>query len=335
MPEVSRKSRSLGCLLGGAIGDALGASIEFETLAEIRARFGPRGLLDFPESTGSITDDTQMTLFTGEGILRAIASGSDLVPSVHRSYLRWLATQGIQHPLVGELDGSLVGERELWRRRAPGNTCLTALANAQVLGEAADNDSKGCGTIMRIAPVGLVFDLPQAFELGARLSALTHGHATGILSGAFFAAVVSGLLAGQSLRTSIDQARAELCSRPDAGETLDAIDRALGLAAFEGEPSAERLETLGGGWVAEEALAIALYAALTARDFTHAVLLAVNHSGDSDSTGSLAGNLMGALQGSESLPRTWVDRIELRATIEEIARALGNLKAGRSRSPGS
>jgi len=71
--------------------------------------------------------------------------------------------------------------------------------------------------------------------------------------------------------------------------------------------------------VAEETVAIGLYAALVAENFEHGVLLAVNHSGDSDSTGSVAGSLLGLVLGEQAIPRRWVDRLELRDVIEQVA----------------
>jgi ADP-ribosylglycohydrolase len=77
---------------------------------------------------------------------------------------------------------------------------------------------------------------------------------------------------------------------------------------------------LGGGWVGEEALAIALYSALVAEDdFARAVRLAVNHSGDSDSTAAIAGNLVGLMVGVEGIPSAWLDGLELREEIEAVA----------------
>jgi len=97
-----------GCLLGGAVGDALGAPVEHLSLYKIRAVFGPEGIADFTEAhgrpLGAITDDTQMTLFTAEGLLRAhhrqrIRGSGDLANVVHRAYLRWLHTQGVELPV--------------------------------------------------------------------------------------------------------------------------------------------------------------------------------------------------------------------------------------------
>ncbi len=157
------RSRFKGCLLGGAVGDALGAPVEFMTRSEILRRFGPNGITDYAPAyggIGTITDDTQMTLFTAEGLIRAyvrwcdrgISSTSGVVAS---AYQRWLLTQSEPPMHDIQSDGWLFGQRELHHRRAPGITCLAALRSMKSLGEAARNDSKGCGGVMRVAPVGL------------------------------------------------------------------------------------------------------------------------------------------------------------------------------------
>jgi ADP-ribosylglycohydrolase len=76
---------------------------------------------------------------------------------------------------------------------------------------------------------------------------------------------------------------------------------------------------MGKGFVAEEALAMGLYCALSARDFEDGLILAVNHSGDSDSTGSITGNLLGAAAGVEAIPDRWLRNLELRTTMEALA----------------
>jgi ADP-ribosylglycohydrolase len=341
-PSVT--SRILGCLLGGAVGDALGAPVEFMSLAEIRERFGPDGIKDLAPAyglRGAITDDTQMTMFTAEGLLRAYVRGAlrgiCSVPSVVlHAYLRWLRTQGetSSHSLFDEQpDGWLIGQRALWSRRAPGNTCLAALRAAERDRLEAANDSKGCGAIMRVAPVGLVWPATddaesEPFAHGLAVSRLTHGHPTGYLSGAYFAQLVALLAEGAPLRTAVEQARRPLESHDRAREVLGAIDSALRLVDDGHEPTAERVETLGAGWTGEEALAIALYCALVARDFEHGVRLAVSHSGDSDSTGSLVGNLLGVTWGVEAVPARWLEQLELREVIAELGRDLASIRAG-------
>ncbi|WP_169790907.1 ADP-ribosylglycohydrolase family protein, partial [Streptomyces pathocidini] len=117
---------------------------------------------------------------------------------------------------------------------------------------------------------------------------------------------------------AVQGALRQLATCPGHEEASDALRRALG-AVRQGLPTAARVESLGAGWTAEEALAIAVYCALVADDMRHGLLLAVNHSGDSDSTGSICGSLLGTLHGETALPPTWLAELEGRATILELA----------------
>ena len=87
-------------------------------------------------------------------------------------------------------------------------------------------------------------------------------------------------------------------------------------------PPEEAIARLGQGWVAEQALAISIYCALVARNFRHGIILAVNHDGDSDSTGSIVGNILGAMQGVKAIPAKWLEPLELRDVITELAEDL-------------
>jgi ADP-ribosylglycohydrolase len=322
-----RRSRAAyrGCLLGGAIGDALGAPVEFMKLAEIHQRFGPAGVTDLVAgdwAAGSITDDTQMTLFTAEAMIRGlhrfnergIASAAGVA---RRAYLRWLHTQG-ESVTEDVLDGWLVKKSALHARRAPGTTCLAALrAGGHGTRELPANDSKGCGGVMRIAPVGLALR-DSSFSAGCEVAAITHGHRTGYLAAGYLAEVVAAVVDGADLRDAAYTVLGRLGKERGHEETTAAVETALGLAA-EGKPSPSVVESLGGGWVAEEALAIGLYCALVARDFADGVQLAVNHGGDSDSTGAIAGNLLGLVHGEAGIPERWIERLELRNVITRIA----------------
>jgi len=334
--DMMRK-RFHGCLLSGAVGDALGAPIEFMTREAILRRFGPAGLTDYAPAYGGlgrITDDTQMTLFTAEGLLRGWVRGCQkgitTYPSVTaHAYLRWLRTQGMapRHELEfgGEQPGWLFGQEALLSRRAPGNTCLSALQAMTTLGAPARNDSKGCGGVMRVAPAGLFGSRlgqrtapMQVFRLGTDLSSLTHGHPTGILPGGVLAVLILMLVEGANLPDALASAKACLQTCAHHEETLAAIELAESLAA-NATDQADVIGQLGEGWIAEEALAISIYCALVAKDFREGVIHAVNHDGDSDSTGSIAGNLLGAMHGVDAIPSSWMTPLELRAIIEEIA----------------
>lgn len=175
---------------------------------------------------------------------------------------------------------------------------------------------------MRAAPVGLIADdYRQAFRLGCEVGALSHGHPSGWLPAGVLAAVVSLLVAGRDLLDSAVQARALALDCDDHAETVRALDSAIDLG-LQGLPSAEMIERLGGGWVGEEALAIAVCCALAASDFSTGVLTAVNHSGDSDSTGSICGNLLGAAHGTGAIPADWIENLEACAIVTQIAEDL-------------
>ncbi|MCL7744280.1 ADP-ribosylglycohydrolase family protein [Guyparkeria hydrothermalis] len=331
------QSRFRGCLLGGAVGDALGAPVEFMSRSEIEGAFGPDGITDFAPAyggVGRITDDTQMTLFTADGLIRAYVRGSTKgivhAPSVVRyAYSRWLITQGIEpHEdwRPGEdWFGWLDEQRELRHRRAPGNTCITALSRGELRDDIADNNSKGCGGVMRVAPVGLNASLgnefiegDDGFRLGCELAAFTHGHPTGFLAAGALAALIANVTKGDDVETALTKARESLRAEPDCGETLDALDQARDLARSDVSRT-DAITRLGEGWVAEEALAISVYCALVAHDFRDGVTLAVNHDGDSDSTGAITGNILGARWGLESIPAEWLARLELFQVIIELA----------------
>ncbi len=336
-----------GCLLGGAVGDALGAPVEFMSRDQIFKKFGPGGIKEFVPAfgkLGAITDDTQMTLFTAEGAMRGWVRGNvrgicPMTGVIARSYQRWLHTQGQHHEMHDDgLSGWLIGHKELFSRRAPGITCLSGLQNMRKPDDAARNNSKGCGGVMRVAPIGMYYatlaadnaqhqdeSMKYSFGLGCQAAAITHGHATGQLASGAFAAIVMKLLVGVPLPQAIDAVLPLLIAQPGHEETLQAIQRATQRASARPN-DAEALAQLGEGWIAEEALAIALYCALSAQDFRSGVILAVNHSGDSDSTGSIAGQLLGVMHGVQAIPELWLKALELRPVIEEMADDLATLK---------
>jgi ADP-ribosylglycohydrolase/protein-tyrosine phosphatase len=304
--------RVRGMLLGGAMGDALGAAIEFWDMPEIRRRCGASGPRDPLPAYGHpapITDDTQMTLFTAEGLL---ANPGDRVAGVRDAYLRWLGTQS------GKPAPGLASVPALLSARAPGNTCLAALQQGEF---PARNKSKGCGAVMRAAPCGAVTsDAADAFALGVATGRLTHAHPSGFLPAGVLAALVHALLRATPLPRALDEAVARLPRGADADETRDAI--AAARAAARQPFSVRALERLGAGWTGEEALAISLYAVLTAAAPEDAIVHAVTHGGDSDSTGAIAGNILGAMLGTAWLPDRWAAKLELRQTILGVADGL-------------
>jgi len=324
----SREERALAVLLGGAIGDAFGYAVEFDSISKIRTRFGSSGITEPILRDGKliVSDDTQMTLFTLEGMLRVGAddkfSVQPYVDSIRLAYLDWLETQ--RGGAKGK--GWLAVQPEMQARRAPGNTCMSALG-AGGRGSIIHpiNDSKGCGGVMRVAPIGLIskgIKPEQTFQLAAEAAACTHGHPSGYLSAGAMAAMVRFLAEGADLRSATDQSLAILLSYAGHKETEEAVKAAVALAGQPCRDRAAAVETLGGGWVGEEALAIGIYAALSAESFVEAIQIATNHSGDSDSTASIAGQLWGAMNGMDGMPHVWVSALDVLSPLLHLARQL-------------
>ena len=334
-------ARYTGCLLGGALGDALGWEVEFDSIDDIYTKFGSQGILEpvaNAQGLYEITDDTQMTLFTGEGCLQAWAAARHCGPPpdfqgcLHKAYQRWLYTQDKS----GQADGGwLVHVPELHVHRAPGGTCLSALEEKKVgTIQRPLNDRKGCGGVMRSAPAGLLAariidgndnDIARfAFELGSLSAALTHGHPSGYLPAGYLASLVALLCLGWELLPAMELIMPILQSQHGAAETVAAVTKAIELyrdTTVKAGPIA--IETLGGGWVGEEALAISLYCSLVSKDdLVSALRLAVNHSGDSDSTGSITGNILGAMHGESALPVTWLQHLELSGVVWQVGEDL-------------
>lgn len=330
-----------GCLLGGAAGDALGYAVEFLTAGQIFRKYGENGITEYDLRGGKaiISDDTQMTLFTATGLLvsttrwLALGIGGYPTPSVHRSYLDWLKTQdGVDATADGRASSWLLEAPQLHACRAPGGTCLNALRSG-ICGsiEKPINNSKGCGGVMRVAPFGLYYadrDIEQdKIDLwAAESAAITHGHELGYIPAAGLAHILSKVTEGVSVReATIDGMRAMQRLFPNAKhiqDLLQLISMALTLADEDWE-DLDAIRQLGQGWVAEETLAIAVYcAAKYENDFDKALIAAVNHDGDSDSTGAVTGNILGSALGVDKIPEKYLKDLELREVIEEIAEDL-------------
>lgn len=328
--DEARVDRAVASLLGGALGDALGAPIEFASTGSIAELGLPlRAFLPMPGApTGAVTDDTQMSLFTAEALSDPGVALDDIGAVRHRvalAYVDWFTTQG-EVAAPTDTGSALLAEAWLHARRAPGTATMAALAALSRSGDrtiAAQNDSKGCGTVMRSAPFGIPvgWSAVDAFRAAAACAAITHGHPEAAVAAGAVASLVACLVAGGELHASVWTAtRLARWSAP-ASLTASLLANAVALAqSSPGDP--QSLARLGEGWVAEEALAIAVYAALSfpAPDGVgDALSLSVAHGGDSDSTGAICGNIVGAAWGTAALPAPLVDTVEGRATIESVA----------------
>jgi ADP-ribosylglycohydrolase len=324
--------RGAGCLLGGALGDALGAPVQFLDLTEIVREHGPAGVLE-PPRPALVTDDTQLTLFTADGYLRAWVRGHTVGvwepgDAVWRSYRSWLITQQQDRP-PADAEGVLRHDR-LYASRSPGLTCLRALASdARPAPGERHNDANGSGAVARCAPAGFAPSAAIAYELGCEFASLTHGNPGGWAPGGALALLVHLLaVRGRRLREAVDQVIGRVLR--DDQDTALAASAAVVLAQHQ-EITDRVPAELGTGWTGPEAFGIALYAVLARPgpdQFADAVRLAANHSGGSDSTAAIAGAVLGALHGTAALPADWLARLELADVLDLHGRDLGRSAVG-------
>lgn len=326
----------IGCLVGGAIGDALGYPVEYMSEKEIVEKYGVDGISRYDQK-GLISDETQMTLFTAAGLLNGITImmntelRAPLEDFIKMNYLNWFETQN--DGTIGDGCTWLSDIEELYERRAPGSICLSALrTGAYGTLDNPINNSKGSGAITRVAPIGLYFsDQGQSYErvasLGARVAALTHGHQLGYISSAAFVHIIHKLSQDDvsildAVRSSIDLAEDMFVHAKYLGEFITLMEKAISLSNSNINDQ-DAIHQLGEGWVAEEALAISVYCALKyPKDYEKAIISAVNHKGDSDATGSITGNIMGTKLGFSNLPKHFIEDLELIDLMFELGKDL-------------
>ena len=330
--ERQRKSRYRGCLLGGAVGDALGYPVEFMKEDGIFRKYGEKGIQTLSQAGNPavISDDTQMTLFAVNALIRSASIHCNWKENLLRAYQEWLGTQGDECCIrddprprmwLYEVEG-------LHARRAPGNTCLASIRRTAGRRKAilADNNSKGCGTVMRAAPYGLSVGYDPELSGGEEADAVikmahvdadfTHGHPAAREASASLAALIWEIVQYSPQRCDPLEEVVYHCF-----SSSGLLKKAVGLALDGSVPDLEGIHQLGEGWVADEALAIAVFCAVRYQnDFAAAIRAAVNHKGDSDSTGAICGNILGAWLGEEAVKQAFdLNCLELADVIRTIA----------------
>lgn len=352
-----------GSLMGGAAGDALGYPVEFMNRKSILSEYGLQGIKFFEldrKGKALVSDDTQMTLFTANGILMGITRGymrgigGRPENYVDGAYIDWYYTQ------TGEKRNDQINDfhytwlrdlPELAHRRAPGNTCLSACYNL-LHGHKVNNNSKGCGGIMRVAPLALTlagymardercpYSISEMFEAGAHIARVTHLHPlgflpAGMLTELLFKLIPISLEEARERISDIAEDTIKTLNKVFAGEYIEEkrylteLTRKAIRLAHSSTPDYRAIEELGEGWTGEETWAISLFCTIRHIDSIHdAIVASVNHNGDSDSTGSVTGNIMGAIYGYEEIKhqrlfcpgdKDFEDTIELANIILAIA----------------
>lgn len=333
---MNKKDRFMGCLLGGASGDALGYEVEFNRYDDIIKRFGKKGITNFTlyDGIALISDDTQMTLFTANGLINAEINKKDYINYIYNAYLDWYNTQ---YPNNNYYKSNcwLYSFNELHSPRAPGLTCTGSLRSKKMgTLEKRINNSNGCGGVMRVAPIGLYFspvnlNSNEIFLMGAKAAAITHGGDLAIIPSACLVSIINNIVYNNyelenAVKESIKQAKKNF-NGVDISYFSSLIEMAIKLSKISINDY-EAISMLGEGWTGDEALAIAIYSSLKYKNnIKDALICSVNHNGDSDSTGSITGQILGAYLGINNIPKEYINELELRDIIVEIATDLYNI----------
>jgi ADP-ribosylglycohydrolase len=300
--------RFKGCLIGLAIGDAMGAPTEFKDMATIKRMYGfVDDLLPWSKPAGSWTDDTEMTIILGEALRDCpdLTDREQVMGAIAAGWARWSQ----------EYDGA----------RAPGGTCLGAAHKIaagvpwQKSGQpAGPHTGEGCGAPMRCHPVGLLYGdrLEDLWYFAYNQGYATHQGPQTNDASVCQCFLISRLLQGDSLDDALNALMTHSTLKPTQ-KTAAMIYRAR-----DGSQDLTQLLDDWRGWIGDEAFAAALACAVRFPDFKQAVTHAVNSPGDSDSLGCMCGALMGAKVGLSGIPQEWVEQVEDGANIQALAEAL-------------
>lgn len=328
-----------GCLLGMAVGDAMGYTVDNRSWQEIREDYGPNGLLGYDLVNGyaDVTSYTQLAAFTCNGLLLGLTRGQMLgkmapfVKYIELSSREWAASQ---RPW-GRPNRSycwLLRKADMCRRHCMDTRMLDTLSRDKVsTPETPVNNFNTPGGITSAIGVGLFIDPDRMGQeeidrLGAESVALTHGSPTAFLTGAVLTHIVSRLLRepGISLKKlaveAVDAIKEQFGHQySQAFEISTLVRHAI---TYAGSPNLNQVEVMErlGCETAAEVLAGAIYACLvSAEDFDSAMIAAVNHSGRSAAVGAIAGAILGIRLGEEALPDFYIECLEPAETLRELA----------------
>jgi ADP-ribosyl-[dinitrogen reductase] hydrolase len=303
MSEDPALDRALGCLLGLAVGDAIGTTLEFAPRDEQPPVSGMTGGGPFGLPAGCWTDDTSMALCLADSLLQC---GQLDERDLMDRFVRWWL-QG-HNSSVGECFDI-------------GSTTREALTRYRETGEpiagSTDPRSAGNGSLMRVAPVAIRWHRNRVYaeEMARRQSRVTHAAATAVEACALFTELLVEALGGAARE-------AVLAPRPWSEGPSEIASIAAG--SFHGRT---RDSIRSSGWVVDT-LEAALWCVATMPTFEEAVLTAANLGGDADTVAAVTGQLAGALEGASAIPDVWLAKLALGQTIESRARALWLAGAG-------
>lgn len=289
-------------LFGLALGDTLGYPTEFSSLSAIKNEYGENGIQDLPDPA-LYTDDTQMTLALTEGLLD-VGLDADLdsqMKAIGKRFVEWAHSPD--------------------NNRAPGTTCMKGVRrfeNGTSWKDSGVADSKGCGSAMRVATIGYLYQHNdhKLRDIALYSGMITHGHLTAqaaSIGGAYLIKLALDQVPLSEWMSKLVEFTAGI-----SDEFNSAILRVGHVLAWGSEEYA--LKHIGEGWVGEEAIALALYCVMRyPDDYLACIRRGANTNGDSDSVASIAGGISGARLGLDAIPSEWRERCENADYLNDLA----------------
>lgn len=311
MTAPSPRDRYRGALLGLAVGDCLGAPVEFAEPGAFAPVTGLQSGGRHRLPIGAWTDDTSLALCLAESLIES--RGFDPIDQLER-YRRWCD------------EGHL---SSIGRCFDIGNATRQAIGRFRVTREpwCGGEHAGGNGSLMRLAPVPMAFahDPERAVQLAADSSRTTHGDPATIDACRYFAALLLGALAGVPKARLLDGAFEPV---PGLWQRTPLHPAVLAIAngSYRGDRPPPFQSQQGGGAI--ESLAIVLWAFWRSDDYASGVLAAVNVGRDTDTYGAILGQLAGACHGASAIPEAWRRPIFAAAQIEQFADRLLELASG-------
>ena len=302
--DKALRDRARGALLGLAVGDALGTTLEFKPKDSYQPLTSIQGGGPFGLKAGEWTDDTSMALALGTSL--AENGGLDERDLMER-FCAWAEKGDYSHN--GRcFDIGMTVRGALGRFRKTGDPVAGS----------TDPQSAGNGSLMRLAPVAILyaFDPEARLDVARRQSAVTHGAEEAIAACAAYADLVAEAIQGWS--------KAQVFT-PRPGWTPEKVGRAMRMETV----GWGRKQVRGSGYVIHS-LEAALWAVGNANNFREAVLLAANLGEDADTTAAIAGQLAGALWGASGIPEVWLSLLAWRERITNLADRLHDLSLERT-----
>jgi len=297
-----QQARYRGCLLGLAVGDALGTTVEFCRPGTFRPVTDMAGGGPFDLKAGQWTDDTSLALCLAESLVEC--RRFDPVDQLQR-YVRWWR-EGYMSSTGTCFD--------------IGGTTRTALGRFERTGEPwcgpTDSQSAGNGSLMRLGPVPMFFaaDPVVAIEKAGESSRTTHGAAAAIDACRYYAGLIVGALGGATKEGLMASCYAPVEGYWQEGKLVEEIAEVAAGSFKVKKPPA----ICGSGYVTES-LEAALWCFNKSRDFREGCLLAVNLGDDADTTAAVYGQLAGAYYGAHGIPQDWLGKLAKRELIQGLA----------------